>query len=118
MFIMFALFFVLLLLVSLAGIAFVHRMVESQIGSKHRDAELILQTGKPPDTWLKPFKRRGTLPDDPLVQEKAYETCRTRLNKLIAYFEKTTLVEDEETRGILLEELSEVRRQWDSLRSA
>ncbi len=117
MLLMFALFFVILLLVCLGGIALVHRLVDSHIGSKHRDAESILQTGTPPEEWLKPFQRRGTLPDDRTVQEKIRKSCSTRLNKLIEYFEKTTLVEDEETRGILLEELSEVRRQWASQQS-
>jgi hypothetical protein len=46
------------------------------------------------------------------TKEKARNACLKKLKGLIKYFKTSPLCQDEETRKILLDELSKVRRAW------
>jgi len=46
------------------------------------------------------------------IEEKARNICLKRLKGLIKYFKTSPLCQDEETRKILLDELSKARRVW------
>ena len=108
--------FVLLLrgAVSLMG-----RISGKYVGEKHKAAETIINTGKPPTTWTyNSAKKMAELKEDARgptavkIKEKARNACLKKLKGLIKYFKTSPLCRDEETRKILLDELSKVGQTW------
>lgn len=87
----------------------------------HRDLECIHTTGRVPPQWTEPFRKnvqtlRGDDPHDQSLLAKnaksARKTCLKKLAKLHTYVERSSLVENEETRDILLQKLANVRTAW------
>ena len=89
-------------------VAYATKLTEIFVGSKHRDAEEILASGYLPMRWLvntrgkKPRMRRGV--------SKA--GCIQKLKKIIDYFKRTPMVEDENTREQLLDRLKSILKTW------
>lgn len=81
-----------------AGVFLMGRRAGAQIARRHREAEHIIESGEPPDTWPGSHNR---IP---------------RLDGLIAYFRQSPLVADEPTREFLLNELRAVRQTWEAER--
>ena len=46
------------------------------------------------------------------IKERAKKIVLKKIDHLIDYFKKTPLVEDKETREILLDKLQEIRKLW------
>ncbi|MCP4403154.1 MAG: hypothetical protein GY801_38340 [bacterium] len=91
------------------------------INETHRNIEFISNTGLAPAQWLEPFlKKAGRLQqEDPYNQRQldrlgraARQSCLKKLKKLIKYVYNSSLVQDEETRAILLTELTNVQQKW------
>lgn len=74
------------------------------IVKKHKAAEKILASKEPPKKWEKKLFQD---------QEKNKEYCLKKLRKLISHFEETKLVENEETRELLLNKLETIYNDWE-----
>jgi hypothetical protein len=79
-----------------AGVYLMGRRAGAQIALRHREAEHIMESREPPDTWSDSHDRVN------------------RLDGLIAYFRQSQLVADEPTREFLLNELQDVRQRWEA----
>jgi len=108
--------FVLLLRVA---VIWMGKITGKYVGEKHKAAETIINTGKPPTTWIyNSAKKMAELKEDARgptavkIKEKARNICLKRLEGLIKYFKTSPLCRDEETRKILLDELSKVGQTW------
>ena len=115
-FLAFIALFVLLLRVA---VIFMGRYTGKYVGEKHKAAETIINTGSPPITWIcNSAKKMAELREDPTgpravkIEEKARNACLRKLEGLTKYFKTSPLCQDEETRKILLDELSKARRVW------
>jgi len=95
--------------------------VKGYVESRNRAAEAIADTGRPPEFWThKPKLRIARLRSSPeglakarRAEERAKRMCLRKISKLMAYFKSTTLVEDEATRKILLDELQRAYDSWE-----
>jgi len=110
-------FIALFVLLLRAAVIFMGKITGKYVGEKHKAAETIINTGKPPINWTcNSAKKMAELREDVRgpravkIEEKARNTCLKRLKSLIKYFKTSPLCQDEETRKILLDELSKVRR--------
>lgn len=88
------------------------------VGQKHRILEEILRTGDVPVSWRQPYiKRVSHTYDAARVQEiknRAKADYLHRLNELSSYVQQTTLVEDEETRVSVLNQLAPILSAWEA----
>lgn len=76
------------------------------VETRHRAMERILDTRRPPEAWT-----AGISPD------KAQRRALRRLGRLIAYARHSRLVENEDTRRLLVQQLAEVRKEWSEIDS-
>ena len=88
----------------------------------HRDTEFIINTRKVPKGWQIPWEKRmskletgqsGKASRD-RIEKSAHQQSLKRIHKLIRHFERTSMIEDEEARELVLKELKEVHAQWQS----
>lgn len=111
---------VALALIMLASIWQINKVTQIIIGKRHREIEYIVNTGKVPNAWAERFNRRiSVLKEKTGTESRVLELKKTakkfylqKLDKLIEYAEKTTLVDSQETRRLLLERLNAVRKEW------
>ncbi len=103
---------VLIFLFAKLMIAYATRLTTVWVGNHHRDADEILSTGCLPSSWLVKTQR-GT---PRLRRRPTKEQSLRRLRKIIRYFGRTPMVEDEETRAALVSQLEGVHRRWSSAR--
>jgi len=97
------------------------RIVGKQVGGKHREAETIINTGKVPKEWRNKLEKRVSLVNKTSknpgkisrIQEQAKGIALKRIDRLIDYFKASPLVENKETRRILLDQLQETRKAWE-----
>jgi len=116
-FLAFIAFFVLLLR---GAVIWMGRFAGKYIGEKHKEAETIINTGKPPPAWIHPLEKKiaklkenSRGPSGILkLEKKAKDACLDKLDRLIKHFKASPLVKDKETRKILLDELTKVRQRW------
>ena len=101
--------FAILVVIRLAAVL-MNVVGERAIGSKHRAAQLIIETGKIPPQWITPSLRASESTAD--AQDAARQAAIVKLDALITHFTTSPLVEDEETRQILLGQLSQARTAW------
>jgi hypothetical protein len=95
--------------------------VDKLIGEKHYAIDVVLETGQPPPGWLQPYRARarslqqGPGWEDRLreLQNRAKRSCLRRLDGLIGYLKRTSLVEDDETRQAVLSQLAAMRQEWE-----
>jgi len=80
--------------------------------------EFIVNTGKVPPEWIKKYYKiinrietYGNSGADKL-KIKLYNKYINQLYKLIRYFEGSSIVEDEESRSVLLEDLGRIYQKW------
>lgn len=96
------------------------KVASKYVAEKHRAAEIIINTGKPPKNWTYQFEKRIAKLEENLeapqkilkIQKKAKDKCLKGIGCLIDYFKKSPLVKDEEIREILLSELQKVQNLW------
>lgn len=99
-------------------VVFATRIVAKNIEKTHRTTESILNTKRPPKEWLEKWNKKiERLSNDPTRRDKvrlqAKDYSLKRLASLINYYKNSNLIEDEETRFIILEELKEIGRFWE-----
>ena len=93
------------------------------INKIHRSAEFIINTKKVPPWWVACFKKGFEKADrkiDGGQKLEAYKKsvkrkCLKQLLKLIKHFKRTSLVEDEEARELVLEGLTGAYEEWKDL---
>jgi len=99
----------MLLIVRLAA-ALIGAVADHTIGSQHRAAQTIIETGKAPRQWR---AARSLLGENAHAQDiHCKAAAMARLDRLIAHFETSSLVADEETRRLLLQQLHRTRQEW------
>lgn len=84
------------------------------------DTEYIVEHRTVPPAWQSRIaKRLGDLgpggadsPQRDQRRARAKRECLRELDRLLAFAKKSSVVADEETRGILLEELARVAAEW------
>ena len=77
----------------------------------------IVETGRVPAQWKKPFPRRlsqarGNTAREAAIRQQAQAAYIQKLDVLIHYLEHSKLVDSEETRQVVLERLAQVRETW------
>lgn len=70
------------------------------IGGRHKQIEEIIETRRPPVKWM---SGRGSM-----------KQALVKLDKLIEYVKMSRFVDSEESRSILLADLSEIRAEWEN----
>jgi hypothetical protein len=97
------------------------RRVGKYLSETHGALEYIHTTGAAPPQWLEPFRKKHQQlqQNDPQYQasaernaRSARKICLKKLAKLQKYVYRSSLVQDEETRDILLKKLTDVREKW------
>ena len=113
---------VALLLFAALGTRWAVDWMQRRLLEKQRAADCIINDGQVPEPWIGRFRLRfaearqagsssGELEE---VGRRAQQHCLKQLDGLMRHYRTTSLVEDEETRRILLEALQERRDQWAS----
>jgi len=89
-------------------LSYSQKAVSRLVETKHRAAEEILKTGIAPHKWgKKGLTRLLNLGLPKLI-------AVWKLERIISYFQYTPLVEDEDTRELLLSRLRKIRDDWKS----
>ena len=118
MFLAFIVFFVLTLRLA---VILMGRITGKYVSKKHKAAEVIVNTGKVPKEWSDKLKKRiflrvknqGRSKKISRIERRAKASVLKRVDHLIDYFKTSPLVEDKETKKILLNELQKARRFWE-----
>jgi hypothetical protein len=103
---------IVVFLVFVAGFTLLFRFTTQRIGQrvgewvdrKHRAAEQIIETGMPPASWIAALPR-GT-------PERRRRVLLRELRALAKYFERSPLVDTEETRREIVEILQGIVTRW------
>ena len=84
------------------------KIAKAMIDRLVEDANVILKTGRAPYRWI---KKRATRyrPERPAREA---QTALKSIDKIVRFYEKTSLVEDETTRTQILECLGSTRARW------
>ena len=86
-------------------------MFQLLVERKHRDAEYLIETGLIPFEW----KRKKIIRYGGNYLRKKY--VLRRIKKLIMYFKRSSLVDSEESRTILLNKLQAILSEWSNINS-
>jgi len=70
------------------------------IGGRHKQIEEIIETRRPPVKWM--------------GRRECMKQAIVKLDKLIEYVKISRFVDTEESRSILLADLSEIRAEWEN----
>lgn len=107
--------------VMVSSIWYMNILMRNFIGKKHEFIKSILDTSEVPAVWQQGFEkkivhlgqnsktRNRIIP----VLKKAQKSYISRLDKLIKYMKTTTMVENEEVRRDVLNQLHQTRTQWE-----
>ncbi len=109
-FVLFLLFIVLFTLSIRTGLSFMGRFSGGHVRRHHEAAEYIINTGRVPDEWQCATGGWWRMSGAPNALSRTQAVAR--LSRLIAYFEKSSLVDGESTRKLLVDELERVRQRW------
>ncbi len=120
LFLIFLAFIALFVLLLRGAVIFMGRIAGKYIGEKHKETEAIINTGKPPKSWIHPLEKKiAKLKESSResgrilkLEKKAKNTCLDKLDYLIKHFKGSPLVKDKETRNILLDKLGKVHQGW------
>lgn len=80
------------------------------VDRRHRAAEAIIETGRPPREWIDALPPGGG--------ERGRRRLLRELRKLAKYFEHSPLVDTEETRRVLVDQLKEIGNKWKAAPAA
>lgn len=112
---------IVIVLIMLSSIAVMNIAMRQYVGKKHHALEMLSNEQSVPSSWsrkyeaqLRSAKERGESTDR-LEQIKLARRMdyTKRIRKLETYVQKTKLVQDEETRTILLDDLRQARMKWE-----
>jgi len=120
-FLMFLAFIVFFVLTLRLAVILMGRIAGKYVGEKHKAAEVIVNTGKIPDEWSDKLKKRissvsktqGSSKKILGMEKRAKTNVLKKVDHLIDYFKTSPLVEDKETKKILLSELQKTRHLWE-----
>ncbi|MGQ9632434.1 MAG: hypothetical protein ACUVXI_19280 [bacterium] len=95
-------------------------IIRRYIETKNRAVEEILSTKRAPKSWTRRLEQRmAKIENGPggserrrKLEERAKNICLQKIDRLIKYFGKCSLVENEETRRIVLGELKKAQNTW------
>ena len=107
-------------LIMVASTWYVNFIMRNFIGDKHHVIEEIINTGKVPKDWSNKFEKKikklqqseNNKQQIYIIRQKARASYLTKLEELIKYIKTTKLVENEDIRKELLEELKMFCRLW------
>jgi hypothetical protein len=77
-------------------------MIHKSVVEKHRALEEIVNTGRVPRAWSEPNGRRTS-------DERTNRRHLKKVEALSRYVENSRLIQGEDTRGLLLDRLSDLR---------
>jgi len=117
LFLVFIVFFVLTLRLA---VMLMGRIAGKYVTTKHKAAEMIVNTGRAPKDWTYKFEERITsirkttesLEKISRIERRAKDVLLKKIDQLIEYFKTSPLIQDKDTRQILLDGLQEARRLW------
>lgn len=104
-----------------AGVIIMARQAGKHIHEMHQNIEHIINTRKAPQSWTTPFEKQLAQfqQHDPRshcqsirAKTSAKKTCLKKLKKLITYTQNSLIIQDEETRQILLKDLTAIYHEW------
>ena len=113
-----------ILMVTLAFLALIglmmwltNKSVGAAITQRFQEAEFILEHHQAPKSWAKRQNIFAALMQRTSLSAQygaanTKEAVMLRLDQLIAYFETSPFVQNEETRTLLLSQLAQEREQW------
>lgn len=121
-FVILLIFIILLFLAMLFAIWFMKFIIKRAVGDNHSYLQEITHTGKIPEEWSQKYdaklnRLKSSKEDSEKVariQQMATKSYLRKLKKLVDYTEKTRLVEDEETRSVILDDLHKLRSKWEA----
>lgn len=107
-------------LIMVASTWYVNFIMKNFIGDKHHVIEEIINTGKVPKDWSNKFEKKikklqqskNNKQQIYIIRQKARVSYLRKLEELIKYLKTTKLVENEDIRKELLEELKMFCRLW------
>lgn len=115
-----SLFLFCVFIVMVASIYFMNFIMRKYIGNRHQLLEEITNNGTVPKSWSHKFERKinrlnqeSRRMDSVKILESARKSYLKKIDGLTAYVKKTNLVQDEETRTMLMQDLLNVKRQWE-----
>ena len=108
---------IVLLVVSVRLISlYLGRVVGSTVNRRHRDAESILDTERPPEAWTTHYRRTLENANDGArnsIENFAKRRTIRKLYRLMLYFEKSQAFADEESRRVVLDDIRRIGRRWE-----
>jgi len=118
LFLVFVVFFVLILRLA---VILMGRVTGRYVNEKHRAAETIVNTEKVPKLWSDKLEKKissvskysGRSKKVLRMKKRAKTVILKKMDRLIDYFKDSPLVQDKETRKILLDKLLGARRLWE-----
>jgi hypothetical protein len=101
-------------------VALMGRFAGQSVSRIFTDAEHVVEHHAVPPSWLEKLRRklRGLRPDcadarlSTRHQARARQSCLRELDRLLSFARKTSIVADEEARGVFVAELEKVRENW------
>ena len=114
-------FIVILVLIMRGLIWWTTKVIKVYVEGHNRAAEAILTNGRPPEDWVdksnRKIERLKARPEGMTKANKMGERIKKKslrkVSKLIVYFKTATLVQDEETREMLMDELKKAHDSWE-----
>lgn len=90
------------------------------IAIRQRAAQCIVEEGRVPEEWARPYRRRldslqrkgGSPAEAERIGQRAQARFLRQLDDLTRYFERARCFDTEETRRLVLRSLEERRDQW------
>jgi hypothetical protein len=115
-------FIVILVLLVKGSTSLVGKIVGKMVYEKHRTAEIIVNDGKVPREWLFGYiKIIPNFSDAPfydeqkaLFEKKYKRVLLKKLDRLVDYFKKSAVFENDDTKMFLLNRLEETRIDWQA----
>lgn len=90
-------------------VVYSQKVISFLVERKHRDAEMILNSGiAPPDWGKKGLARFGHSGLSKMIAMR-------KIRQIIHYFRHTPIVEDEESRELLVSRLQKIRESWKKM---
>jgi len=115
---LFIVFIIAIFSIMAASIWFMNIFTRKYIGEKHMVLDELTK-GEVPELWSRKYKakcmkfeNKGQLEKANKIQSNAIRDYMKKLNKIVSYIQKTSLVESEETRSSILSDLEKTRHRW------
>lgn len=103
-----------LLLILAGSSVYFSWLMNKAVYSKLRDLNEIRTTQLPPASWQKSMLKKGKKSGSIGEADRSRQLKKDlkRLDGIVRFTQKTKMVEDEETRQLVLRELSQIRQMW------